>query len=105
MKIDTKLAEAKWIDYEDDTEVKFKLRPFPMSQGIYVDSDDIIEYTWKKFNYSVIDWKGITNEKDQPLECNDENKKFIFDYVQDLMMWIMVEISKLTSDLSSQKKT
>ena len=107
MEINTKLAEAKWVKYNDDEEVEFKLRPFPMSQGMWIPdtSDDITDYTWKKFNYCVLDWKGLNDQDGTPLECTEENKQYIFDYVHEIMLWVSVQIASLTTDISLEKKT
>lgn len=107
MKINLKLAKAKWIKNPDDPELEIKIRPFPMSQGMWFpdSQEDIMEYSWKRFNYCVMDWKGIIDENDKPLPCNEKNKKYIFDYVQDVMMWVSVEIRNCISDISAQKKT
>ena len=45
-------------------------------------------------------------EKDAVLECNEENKRHMYDYDEEIMMWASNEIQKLKSDtLATQKKT
>ena len=106
MKINRKLAEAQWVDYPEGEEVKFKIRPFPMSQGMWMPDDktDIVDFMWKRFNYCVVDWQGVDDEEGNPFNCTEENKKFIFDYAQDIMGWISSQIIE-SSDNLIEKKT
>lgn len=105
MKINRKLAEAKWVDYEDD--IKFKIKSFPMSHGIFFQGskEDLVEFTWKRFNYCVVDWSGFVDEKDEPLECNEDNKKYIFDYYPNIMMWVSSQIVEHSAVEEYKKKT
>jgi len=105
MNIKRKLTEAKWVNYPEDAEVKFKIRSFPTSMGMFLNGtdNDLIDFTWKKFNYCVVDWQGINDEDSKPLECNEENKKFIFDYVQELMLWVSTQVFDSTSGIVEKK--
>jgi hypothetical protein len=107
----TILAEERWVTNPDDKEIRVKLRRFPVSQGMYipgVSSESMWSFAFKKFDYCILEWEGINNEEGNLLECNSENKKLIYDYIEDLMMWISVEIKKLKEDdntLVNEKKT
>lgn len=106
MKIKKSAVKERWIDYPDEDGVKFKVRPFPMSEGTLAFGDDpkqLTEITWKKFNYCVVDWQGLVDDNDQTLDCNEENKRFLFDFVFDLVMWVVVEVNKDTENIREKK--
>ena len=106
MIINKKLIKEKWYDL--DKKVSFKIKPFPISHNILrsIGKDDTIDIWWKMFDYSLIDWKGINDENDKLMECNDENKKFLFDYSQDVMMFVCNKASANNKDIIMlEKKT
>ena len=106
MRINTKLAKAKWITYPDDKDIQIKIRPFPMSKGMWTgDESNLMEFGWKRFNYCVMDWKGLEEENGKKLTCNEKNKQFIFDYLQPLMVWITKQIVSSFDDIVVEKKT
>lgn len=89
-KINTKLAEERWVEYEKDKDIKVKVRLFPMSQSLFapIDEEGMGKAAWIRFNYCLIDWKGLTDENDKEFICNEKNKKYLFDHILELMMWI-----------------
>ena len=105
MKINRSIVDARWIDYEEDG-VKFKIQPFPMSMGMWLPNSDeeFIEFTKKRFLYCLIDWQGLVDENDEELQCNEETKAFIFDYVQEISLWITGKLAE-TADSIVEKKT
>ena len=105
MKLYVKNMQDRWVDYPDDKDVRLKIRPFPMSNGILFDTSEkrLTEYTWDKFNYCVVDWEGILDENDNPLECNDENKRLIFDYGQEIVMWVSLKINESVESILEKK--
>ena len=105
MKINRSIVDARWIDYVEDG-VKFKIRPFPMSMGMWMPNsdDEFIEFTKKRFLYCVVDWQGLLDENDEELPCNEETKSFIFDYVQEISLWITGKLAE-TADSIVEKKT
>jgi hypothetical protein len=105
MKINKSILQEKWVVFSDDEGVRFKIKPFPMSSGMLFDSDEkrLLQYTWDKFNFCVVNWEGLTDQDDKPLECNEENKKFIYDYVPEITTWISHEINKTTDNVLEKK--
>jgi len=104
-----KIADEIWVKFPEDEEIQLKIRQFPTSQGMYIpgiSDETMFEFAWKKFNYCIVDWKGFIDENEKPLECNEENKRYVYDYIEDIMMWASNEISKLKEDIvTTQKKT
>lgn len=106
MKINKNLINKKeWFDLDEDKNISFKIRPFPASHNVLrlINNIDEIEITWKQFNYSLVDWKGITDENDKPLECNDINKKMLFDYSQDVVLFVFNKSSEKASKVLEKK--
>jgi len=107
MKINKSLIEAKWIEFKEAKGVSFKIRPFPVSHNVIrtsIAKNDQVESFFKIFDYCVVDWKGINGEDDKPLECNTENKKFLFDYSESIMMFV-INKSAEDKDKIIEKKT
>jgi hypothetical protein len=105
MKIKKSIVEAKWIKYPDDEEVEFKIRPFPQSEGLMPSDDEYkqAQFNWKVFNYCVLDWKGMVNEDNEPLECNEINKKFVFDYVREVFSFVIINAISSTKGIIEKK--
>lgn len=98
-----------WVEYPEDKDIKFKIRAFPLSQGMYVpgNSDEsLFEYYNKKVQYCVTEWQGIEGEEGV-LECNAENKHYLFNYEEDLFLFVVTEITRTfeNNDISAEKKT
>ena len=103
--VDTRVTSEVWITNDQDTEVQVKLRRFPLSLALYApnDADGIVKLAWQRFNYCVTSWKGFLNENEKPLVCNEENKRIVFDFDEDTMLWIANEIHNL--DKATKKKS
>lgn len=102
MKINRKNLEGKWVDWEHG--VKLLLRPFPSSEGIFApqNAKEIAEASWIRFDYCVLDWEGIEDEEGNTLECNSENKRLIFDYVEDLLSFVIVKTRQIGNEMSDE---
>lgn len=99
-------AKEQWFKYDED--VSFLIRPFPFSgRSLSTGEANISEMLVAQASYCVIDWKGINDEKDKPVKCNDENKKFLFDYSNELFNFVCEKNIELNNKLIniSQKKT
>ena len=92
-----KLALGTWIKFPEDKEVECRIRPFSLFNMTKLPNDETelsIKQIWETFNYSLLDWKGIEGE-DGSLDCNEENKRLVYDFDQELVMFIISESSKL----------
>lgn len=83
MKLNTKkLTETKVITHPKYPDVKVTIRPFSLFSLNQVPSaqmlKDIQEY-FNIFNYAVISWEGVFDEKNKILECDKQNKQLMFD--------------------------
>ena len=104
--VNTKITQEKWVTNEQnkDEVYKVKLRRFPMSLSIFApnDSDGIVKAAWQRFDYCITDWEGLVDEDEQPLEYNEKNKRLVFDFSEDIMIWVALEINKLDAPLKKK---
>ena len=102
MKINTKSDKGIWFDYPEDEEVKFLIRPYPMSQLNLELSE--VEAGLNELQYCLVDWKGMYDEEGKPLECNKDNKTYIFDYYLKVRAFVKEKITELMFDIEKQLK-
>ena len=105
-KYNIKNIKGKWVDFPDDKEVKLLLRPFSLFSFTKVPSDDSIDPKefLPIFSYCVIDWKGFVDSDNNKLKCNDENKKIVFDYDQDIVIFVINEAGKIRDSVITEKE-
>jgi len=104
--LDKKTTNTEWVEYDED--VSFELRPFPLSQRSLTPSgSNIIEVLIKQAIYCLVDWKGIVDTEGELIKCDAENKKFLFDYSDELVNFVCDNSAKLNAKLVniSSKKT
>jgi len=98
MKINKKNVEAKWFKFgKGNSKVEFLIRPFKFS---VMKLDNVAEGMMQQFNYCTTDWKGINDENDKPLECNDENKQYLYDYYTDVREFVFEKQEELRTKLN-----
>jgi hypothetical protein len=81
-KYNTKLRDEIWFSFPGDETIEFKVRMFPNSEAMMIEGNAqnaLSKGLWKVFNYCITDWKGIVDENEKPLPCNEKNKMFIFE--------------------------
>jgi hypothetical protein len=102
--VNTQVTKEVWVINDQDKDIKVKIRRFPLSLSLFAptDPDATVKLAWQRFDYCVIDWEGYQDENGKPLECNSENKRIVFDFHDDDMLWIATEIMKL--DPNHKKK-
>lgn len=97
--VNTGVTEEIWVDNPDDKEVKVKIRRFPLSLSLFApnEPDGVVKLAWQRFDYCIVDWQGFVDQDENTLECNSVNKKIVFDFNEDIMIWVANEINKLNS--------
>ena len=105
-KYDIESTKGVWTKFPDDEEVSLLLRPFTLFSFTKMPSDDSfnIKEFWSVFDYCVLDWKGFVNAEDKVLECNTESKRMVFDYDQDIVLFVISETSKLRDSIVTEKE-
>ena len=105
-KINTKTTEGVWVKYPEDQDIQFLIRPFSIFNLQRMPSAENADFTideyWTIFNYCLVDWKGIYDENDKPLKCNEQNKKLIADHIQDLATFVIEEAVKAKGNVSEK---
>ncbi len=106
MQIDKKRTDAQWCQFDDDTSVELQIRPFPFGAGkSYVaDEDGLSKSMWHQFEYSLQGWKGITGENGDEFAVSDENKKFLFDFVEEIRSFVFIKSRELALKIADSSK-
>ena len=106
MKISEKILNNKWFTYKaNGVTVELCLRPFPFSNmKLSVEELNMVDNLWAQFNYCVVDWKGIDGEDDKPLECKEENKLLVFDYMSVIREFVLDKVTSLAKDIAKELK-
>lgn len=99
MKINKKAVKSNWFDFNE--KVKFNLKPFPFSS---VKLSDVDATLWAQFDFCVIDWKGLEDDEGKALKCDEENKRFIFDYVPELREFIFTSVRTYNEKINGEIK-
>lgn len=103
MKLNLKYAEGVWYDFDD--EVKVKVRMFPNSKALSLNTDkftdDDLEIIFKN---CCIDWQGIEDQDGNVLECNEQNKEIIIDMFMEFVNFVMEKQQEIRDDFENSKK-
>ncbi len=90
---------------------KVKIRPFPNSEedvkvdfvtGVVITK--LGEIGWSRFNYCVMDIEGLVDVDKKPIECNEEVKRFIYDYDTEFKDSILLKIKEMNDGLLDEVK-
>jgi len=105
-KFNQKTVKGTWVDFPEDKEVKIQIRPFSLFNLTKLPSEDNVDFTqfWDIFKFCVLDWKGIQDINGKDLKCDDENKRMIFDFDQELILFVVNESSRLRSEVIPEKE-
>ena len=49
--------------------------------------------------------KGLNDDNDKPLECNEDNKKLVFDCFQDLVVFVITKCMELREEVIGAQET
>ena len=103
--VNINVAEKISVTNESDG-YKVEIRRFPLSGGMFAPNDNsgLAKMAWQRFNYSVTNWEGLEDQDKNVLTCDEDNKKLVFDFDLDLLMWITGEINKLDVQIDNKKK-
>lgn len=104
MNISKKNTEAVWFKFgKTNSEVEFLIRPFKFS---VMKLDDVSHGMAEQFRHCIMDWKGLNDDDNEgkPLECNDENKEFLYDYYDDVRDFVFKKQEILKKKIGKQEK-
>lgn len=105
LKLNKNANKEEWFDYDED--VAFLIRPFPLSERALTPSGTgVIDVFIKQAMYCLMDWKGVVDENEKTIKCVDENKQFLFDFDEDLVLFVCTKSKELNDklvDVTSKK--
>jgi hypothetical protein len=101
-------TKEKWFDYDEDITIKFLIKPFPLTKSMLFSSsdDDLYKINWVLINYSLIDWEGLVDIEDKKLECNTQNKEYLYSFEPSIVLFILKCIDQISGKdkIFSEKK-
>jgi hypothetical protein len=107
-KFDTVQRKDEWFTpFENDKDVKIKVRAFSILHLSKLPSSNQfgIAQLFDIFMSCVVDWKGILDSKDdKPLECNDENKKKVFEQDTELQSLVVSHVISLKAQVVKEEE-
>ena len=110
-KLNLSIVDGKWYDFEGDQDIKFMIGPFPYTNSLFDLTSDTVDIKSNKlsqmrllFMECLVDWKGFSDENDQPLECNNRNKSIVFDNMTDIVLSVVDKATSSNNDLSIELK-
>lgn len=106
IKVNKSKLQPIWVEYKQS--VKIQIRPFSVFANNQLPSgqepDQGISEFWKIFNFVVLEWEGIYDEDEKPFECNEDNKKIIYDYDVELRSFIIDAAIKARQSVISEEE-
>ena len=89
IEINKEIQTGKWFDYSDDE--KFLICAFPFTEVSLLKSNELdndLIVSKKVCEYCLLGWKGLKDKNDVKFEFNEENKKFLLDYNENVRMFV-----------------
>lgn len=105
-KLNKSIASGQWITHPDDKSLQFEVRPLNLFNMNNIPTVDNIapEQVWDWFNYICMNWKGYVDENDKPLVCDEDNKKLVFNFDQEIVGFVIEESNKLRESIVEGKE-
>lgn len=105
-KFNKKTANGRWVTLPEDKEVQVKIRPFSLFNLTKIPTENDVDFKqyWNIFNYCAVEWKGMQDNEGKDLKCDEENKKMVFDYDLDVVLFVVGEATKLRDKVISEKE-
>ncbi len=100
-----KIIDGTWVTSPEDKDVQVKIKPFSVFSMIKLpnEKDFDTEKFWAVFNFVVLDWKGIHSDG-KKLDCDEDNKKFVFDFDQDFALWVVNQATEMRQKVISNEE-
>ncbi len=102
-------SKAKKDVFEIDG-VKYTLRPMPFSRYRAPELDEegqtimTMEAAWVLFDGCLAGWDGLEDGDGKPVVFNKQNKRYIFDYIEDVREPLLKEILNRLKDTDEEVK-
>jgi len=101
--LDLKKLEGRWYKYKG---FELLIRPMPASATPFrIDGTTTMgEYSFGTFNACVTNWKDLKDADNNVIECNEENKRVIFDNIDGIGAFVDKTQEKLRKDFNKEVK-
>ena len=113
MKIDMDKERPRWFKMEDkEGSCEFLIVPFPHSKladadfrvNLRGETTSSLSIDWLKYNTCLQGWKGMETDKGKEVKFNDKNKKYVFDYFEDIRMFVLQKANDLDGIIEEEIK-
>ncbi len=94
-------AAGTWIEFPDDLTFKLNIRPLnilSMNRTPTSTKTTQIEM-WEWFNYILVDWSGYIDEKGKIIKCNEEMKKIVFNFDEEVVSFCIEQATNLRDEI------
>jgi len=73
-------------------------------QGQRQEEIDELGIRLERFTRLLVDWQGVVDANDQPLECNEENKALVADHNYDFVNALFDRADQINQEVNQQQK-
>jgi len=90
-----------WLEFPNDPTFKLNIRPLNiLSMNKPPTATETTQNEiWEWFNYILVDWSGYIDEESKMIECNEEMKKLVFNFDQDVVSFCIEQATKLRNEI------
>jgi len=105
-KIDRNALKGTWIKFPEDEEVELLMKPFSLFNLTKMPNEENMDFArlWDIFNFCVLDWKGILDKDGKPIECDEKNRKMVFDYDSEILNFALDQSGVLREEMVTAKE-
>ena len=105
-KYNVKPTKGVWVEDPKNKDTEYLIRPIqilsmtklPTEQSDF-DPKDI----WEMFNFALMDWKGVVDEDEKKIKCNEESKKMVYEYDQETVAFVLERSNELRQEVISNE--
>ena len=102
--LNKKKTIGEWITFPEDPTFKLKIRPLNIlsMNKTPTSTETTLSEMWEWFDYILVDWSGYMDEEDKVIECNEEMKKLVYNFDQDVVSFCIEQAMKLRKEIISE---
>jgi len=102
--IDRDNMDGKWIQFEDDEDIQFLIKPLRISLMALRPDSTVSEMSLKIAQSCLMDWKGIKDVNGDDVKFTPENKMFILDSSLRITQFIYEKAIVVNNEMLNFKK-
>jgi len=107
MRVDMSKAKQEFVEIDG---AKYNLRSMPFSRFRMPETDEdgnpilTMETAWVLFDGCLVGWEGLEDTDGKPVPFNRKNRKYIFDYIEDVREPVLKRIVELNGHVENEVK-